>query len=80
MGKNQYVVRVGTKWGVRGEGNDKLTRITDTQQQAIDIAKGIAQNQSAELIVQNQHGQFRSKDSFGNDPCPPTVNTRGTGS
>ena len=71
MGKNQFVVRVGEKWGVRGAGNERLTQITDTQEQAIEIAKKIAQNQGSEVVVQDRHGRFRSKDSFGNDPCPP---------
>ena len=70
-GKNQWVVRVGGKWGVRGEGNSKLTRITDTQKEAINIATDIATNQSSEVIVQNRQGQIRSKDSYGNDPNPP---------
>jgi len=37
-GKNQWVVPVngGEQWGVRGEGNDRLTSVHDTQQQAID--------------------------------------------
>lgn len=37
-GKNQWVVPVngGEQWGVRGEGNDRLTSVHHTQQQAID--------------------------------------------
>jgi hypothetical protein len=70
-GKNQWVVRVGDQWGVRGEGNSKLTRITDTQKESINIATDIAKNQGSEVVVQNRQGQIRSKDSYGNDPNPP---------
>jgi hypothetical protein len=70
-GKNQWVVRVGDQWGVRGEGNSKLTRVTDTQKEAINIATDIAMNQHSEVIVQNRQGLIRSKDSYGNDPNPP---------
>jgi hypothetical protein len=70
-GKNQWVVRVGDQWGVRGEGNSKLTRKTETQKEAIDIATGIAKNQGSEVIVQNRQRQIRSKDSYGKDPNPP---------
>jgi hypothetical protein len=69
--KNQWVVRVGDKWGVRGEGNSRLTRITDTQKEAIEVATDIARNQNSGVIVQDQHGQIRSNDSYGNDPNPP---------
>jgi hypothetical protein len=70
-GKNQWVVRIGDQWGVRGEGNSKLTRITDTQKEAINIATDIAKNQNSEVIVQNRQHQIRSKDSYGKDPNPP---------
>lgn len=70
-GKNQWVVRVGDQWGVRGEGNSRLTKITDTQKEAIDIAKDIATNQQSEVVTQNRHGRIRSKDSYGKDPNPP---------
>jgi hypothetical protein len=71
MGKNQWVVRHDDKWAVKGEGNKKATKVTDIQKQAINVAKGIAQNQKSELIIQGRDGKIRSKDSYGNDPCPP---------
>ena len=70
-GKKQWVVRIGDKWAVRGEGNRKLTRITDTRQEAIDIATRIARNQGAEIIIQGKHGETRDRVSYGNDPLPP---------
>jgi len=42
-----------------------------SQKEAIDIGKSIAKNQKSELIIQNAEGKIRSKDSYGNDPCPP---------
>ncbi len=70
-GKNQYVVRHGGKWGVRGEGNKKLTKEFDTQKDAIEFAKEIAKNQESELRIQGKDGKFRDADSYGNDPHPP---------
>ncbi len=71
MGKNQHVIPSGKKWGVKGEGNEKLTKEFDTQKEAIDFAKQIAQNQKSELVIHNKEGKIRDKDSFGNDPNPP---------
>lgn len=71
MSKNQYVVRNGDKWGVRGEGNERLTRSFDTQREAIDPGRDIARNQSSELRIQGRNGQFREAWSYGNDPYPP---------
>lgn len=71
MGKNQWVVKHGDKWAVKGEGNQKATNVTNTQNEAKEFAKGIAKNQGSELIVQGKDGKIVSKDSYGNDPYPP---------
>lgn len=41
-GKNQWVVPIngGDQWGVRGEGNERITSIHDTQREAIGRARG----------------------------------------
>lgn len=71
MGKNQYVVRHGDAWAVKGENNSRATAITSTQRAAISIARQIAKNQRSEMRVQNRSGQFRTCNSYGNDSCPP---------
>ena len=71
MGKSQHVVPHDRKWGVRGEKNEKLTSIHDTQREAIEAAKGIAQNQQSEVVIHGSDGRIRDKDSYGNDPNPP---------
>lgn len=71
MGKNQYVVRTQDGWGVRGEGNGRLTSQHETQGAAIDAAREIARNQQSELRIQGRDGKFRDSDSYGGDPCPP---------
>lgn len=69
---NQHVVRRdGGSWAVRGEGNERDTSHHDTQAEAIDAARGIAINQQAEVVIHRQDGQFRDRDSYGNDPFPP---------
>jgi len=69
--KNQWVIKHDNNWAVKGEGNIKVTKITKTQKEAIEIAREIAKNQKSELIIQNTEGKIRSKDSYGKDPCPP---------
>lgn len=71
MGKNQHVVPNNGKWQVKGEGNSKATGTFDTQKQAIASARAIAINQKSELLVHNEHGQIRARNSYGNDPYPP---------
>ena len=70
-GKNQHVVPHDGAWAVRGEGNSRATSVHDTQQQAIQAGREIAQNQGSELLIHGQNGQIRARDSYGNDPYPP---------
>jgi uncharacterized protein YdaT len=69
--KNQHVVPHEGKWAVKGEGNKKFTKVTDTQQEAIERAREIAKNKKAEVVIHNKKGKIRDKDSYGNDPYPP---------
>lgn len=58
-------------WQIKGEGNSPATKRTETQQEAIDIAREISRNQQSELIIHGRNGQIRERDSHGNDPYPP---------
>ena len=72
MGNNEWVSpREGGKWGVHGEGSKKDTNVFDKKEDAIARAIEIAKNKEGELIIQKRNGQIQSKDSYGNDPCPP---------
>jgi hypothetical protein len=71
MGKNQHVVKTPDGWSVRGEGNARLTSRHKTQDQAINAARHIAQNQESEVVIHGRNGKIRDKDSYGPDPCPP---------
>ena len=71
MGKNQHVVPHQDGWAVRGAGNGRVTRTAETQAQAIEIARSIAQNQGSEMIIHRPNGQIRERNSYGNDPFPP---------
>jgi len=72
MSKNQHVTpRPDGLWQVKGAGNSKATKVTNTQKQAIDVARGIASNQGSELFIHGVNGKIRAKDSHGHDPYPP---------
>lgn len=72
MGKNQHVTpHPNGGWQVIGAGNTKATVRTDTQKQAIGVAREIAKNQESELFIHGKNGQIRERSSFGNDPYPP---------
>ena len=73
MGKrNQHVVPHDDRWAVRGAGSQRATSIHGTQKDAIDAGRKIARNQGSELFIHGRDGRIRDRDSYGNDPFPPT--------
>ena len=69
-GKNQHVVPADHGWGVRGEGNGRLTSRHATQAGAERAAREIALNQRSEVVIHRQDGRIRDRNSYGNDPFP----------
>lgn len=69
--RNQHVVPLGNGWAVKGEGGKKFTVITETQKDAIAVAREIAKNNKSELVIHGKDGKIRDKDSYGNDPNLP---------
>jgi len=58
-------------WQVKRDGDEKPSHRTETQAEAITIARPISQNQGTELQIHRPNGQIRESDSHGNDPFPP---------
>lgn len=72
MGKNQHVTpHSNGGYQVKGAGNQKATKLFDRQSDAINFARDVARNQQAELVIHNQQGRIRAKDSYGRDTFPP---------
>jgi len=69
--RNQHVVPLGNGWAVKREGSRRFTVITETQKDAITVARGIAKSNKSEIVIHGRDGKIRDKDSFGNDPHPP---------
>ncbi len=69
--KNQHVVPAGDQWGVKGEGNERLTSRHDTQREAAAAARDIARREHSEVVIHRPDGRIRDRDSYGNDPHPP---------
>ncbi len=69
--KNQHVVPHGDGWAVKGAGNTRATSVHDTQREATDAGRAIAQRQGSELVIHRPDGRIRDKDSHGQDPFPP---------
>jgi hypothetical protein len=56
------------KWQVKREGASRASRVFDTQQEAEQFGRQLAQKEKVELKVAGREGQIRQSDSFGNDP------------
>jgi hypothetical protein len=72
MGRNaQHVVPRDGKWAVRKGGSDRVTRVFETQGEAVAAGRDIARNQRSELVIHGADGLIRERRSSGNDPFPP---------
>lgn len=72
MANNQHVTpHPQGGWQVKREGANRATARTDTQREAIDIARSISRNQGTELLIHGRNGQIRERDTHGHDPYPP---------
>ncbi len=69
MGKNQHVVPVGNRWGVRCANNSRLTSTHRTQDAAINKAIPIAKRERSEVVIHRPDGRIRDSDSYGHDPA-----------
>ncbi len=58
-------------WAIRRAGASRASSVCDTKQEAVIRARGKAQREEAELIVQRKDGTIQQSDSHGHDPCPP---------
>lgn len=71
MGKNIHVVHDGEQWKVKQENAMRSSGNFETQREAIDRARQIAQNKGQEVAIHGLDGRIRTKHSYGNDPYPP---------
>lgn len=69
--KDYHVVPSGDQWSVKREGSKRASSVHDTQREALEAGKKLAQNNQTELVVHGRDGKIRDSDSFGNDPHPP---------
>ena len=65
--KGQHVIPNGDKWSVRKAGSSRASAVFNTQKEAIERARDIAQNQQTELYIHGKDGRIRERSSFVND-------------
>jgi Uncharacterized protein conserved in bacteria (DUF2188) len=61
-----HITPSGGGWAVKVDGAERET--FDTQEQAIERGRTVAEEEHGELVVHGQGGEIREKDSHGNDP------------
>ena len=71
MGDNYYTVKHGDRWASKKDVATRVSRIFDTQKEAMEYSRVQAQKNNAEHRYQGRDGKFRGADSYGNDPYPP---------
>ncbi len=70
--KNVHVVPAGNRWAVKQERRATPISNHRTQSAAEKAGRAVARRNESELVIHRANRQIRDKDSFGNDPTPPT--------
>ena len=68
---NYHVVPRDDGWAVQRAGGERASSLHDTQADAIDAGRNLAQGTGGELRIHRPNGQIRDSDSYGNDPNHP---------
>lgn len=69
---NQHVVQRDEDWAVRRENAGRDTARYDTQEEAFEAARQIAENQGGDVFIHDRHGKFRDRNTYGKtDNFPP---------
>jgi len=66
-----HVVPRDGEWAVQRAGGERASSVHQTQADAIDSGRRLAQQSQGELRIHRPNGQIRDSDSYGNDPNPP---------
>jgi hypothetical protein len=69
--RDVHVVPRPEGWAVEKSGSKRASVVTETQKEAVDAGKKIAQRERSELVIHGENGRIREKNSYGNDPYPP---------
>jgi hypothetical protein len=71
MARNPQVAvepRPDGRWAVQTDGTTRADSLHGRQSDAIKRARELAKNKKTELVIKDQHGRIREKNSEGNDP------------
>ena len=58
-GENQHVVPHNCKWAVLKEGNEEVSHIYDTKEEALEKAKYMGKNENVKVIVHGKDGKIQ---------------------
>ncbi len=63
MAKNYHIAkRDDGKWQVKLAGGEKAIKLFDTQAEAIDYAKTVAENQEGNITIHKRDGKIRKQN------------------
>ncbi|MCK5319934.1 DUF2188 domain-containing protein [Candidatus Parcubacteria bacterium] len=62
--KSQHVVPTNGSWAVKRAGSVRVSKIFDTQKEAVSYGQKIARNKRSELFVHSLSGRIKSRRAY----------------
>ncbi len=69
--QDQHVIRSGTGWAVRPEGEEKISARFETERAAVHYAEEVARKKKSQAKIHGRDGVIRLTSFYGTDPFPP---------
>jgi hypothetical protein len=60
--------RPGGRWAVQTDGTQRADSLHERKTDAVSRGRELADHKKTELVIKNEKGQIKQKDSHGNDP------------
>lgn len=67
-----HTVPHGDEWANRREGSNRVSKIHRTKKEAAQAGRATAKREGTEHLIHNRDGKIGERNSYGNDPYPPT--------
>ncbi len=72
--------RKDARWNVKKEGGAKPSAVCDTKEQAIEAARGFAQNLPwSQVVVHKKDGKIANEFNYGTAPAAPALDAKPVG-
>jgi hypothetical protein len=70
--KSNHVVPSYSGWAVKKSGSERASKTFGTKAKAVEYGRELSKSEKTELYIHKTNGMIQNRNSYGNNPNPPT--------